>query len=76
MLRSMALNDCWKKLWPEAITKLGIPHPAGSNDKQPHVNSLKFQDSHISRQVDIQDLLKSHTAELTREDLQTGDSTQ
>jgi hypothetical protein len=72
----MALNDCWKKLWPEAVTKLEIPHPAGSNDKHPHVNSLKFQDSHISRQVDIQDLLKSHTAELNREDLQKEDSTQ
>jgi hypothetical protein len=49
VLQSTTLNDCWKKLWPEAVTKLGIHHPAGSNDKHPHVNSLKFQDSHISR---------------------------
>ena len=49
VLRFKVLNDCWKKLWPEAVTKLGIPQPAGSNDKHPHVNSLKFEDSHISR---------------------------
>jgi hypothetical protein len=29
VLRFTALNDCWKKLWSEAVTKLGIPHPAG-----------------------------------------------
>jgi hypothetical protein len=76
VLRSTALNDCWKQLWPEAVTKLGISRPAGSNDKHHHVHSLKFQDSHISRHMDIQDLLKSHTADLTTGDLQTGDSTQ
>jgi len=71
VLRSMVLNDCWKKLWPEAVTKLRIPRPAGSNDKHPHVNFVKFQGFPHFKEVDIHDLLKSHTAELTREDLQT-----
>jgi len=75
VLRSTVLNDCWKKLWPEAVTKLGIPQPAGSNDKHPHVNSLKFKDSHISRRW-IFRTFSNLTAELTMEDLQTRDSTQ
>jgi hypothetical protein len=61
-LRSTVLSDCWKKLWPEAVTKLGIPQPTRSNKTYPHVNSVQFQDSHF-KEVDIQDL-KSHTVEL------------
>jgi hypothetical protein len=68
----MALNGCWKKLWPEAFCDF-----RGFSEKQEKIKDLlvlasdvleeRFQ---IVEEGDIQEAFDSHDAELTAEDLE------